>query len=253
LEIKQAGFCGRCIETVGGELVRKKFEGQTFQCSLGCGAVITWLGACDPCIARKESAERGLPETLDHKLQRFGVPKSASSKSWDDWERASRGDLDSILKINQGTNALRDWRGSPALVVLTGPSGTGKTHLAAASMRKFIKDNAGLRTSRFWTEYEFAAAVKASYQGSEDVLARAAAVDLLVLDDFGSVRATDWSAATLCGLLSSRADHEKWTIITTNLSQEEISNLDERLASRMWQALVINTTGVDDARSKRRR
>lgn len=60
---------------------------------------------------------------------------------------------------------------------------------------------------------------------------------LLILDDIGSEYQTGFVAAKLYELLSLRV--QKWTVITANLSTEQLSEVDARIASRMIRGYSV--------------
>ncbi len=108
-------------------------------------------------------------------------------------------------------------------LLLTGPSGLGKTHLAVSILKALITERGA--TGLFWEHKELLDSLRAIYSnrtpGAEDKLLRAATTcDLLVLDDLGDMTPSDWSWDTTSYLLNSRYNENRSTIITTNLENE---------------------------------
>lgn len=64
---------------------------------------------------------------------------------------------------------------------------------------------------------------------------------LLVLDDFLTVRPTDWAVDTLYYLINYRYEYNKKTIITSNYSLQEAEEIlhDQRITSRINRMCVI--------------
>lgn len=57
---------------------------------------------------------------------------------------------------------------------------------------------------------------------------------LLVLDDLGAEKTTPWALQSLYVILNKRGSELRQTIITSNLSLDEMSNeLSDRIASRI--------------------
>ncbi len=121
-------------------------------------------------------------------------------------------------------------------LTLIGPPQMGKTHLAVALLKAVYKEKK-IRGLFFDTKDLFYRLQ--SYAGTEryEKLIRAVLhVPLLVLDDLGSERLSDWRIETLSHIISHRYNYLKSTIITTNYplmrqSSEEIARaLEERLS-----------------------
>jgi DNA replication protein DnaC len=70
---------------------------------------------------------------------------------------------------------------------------------------------------------------------------------LLVLDDLGVEKTTDWALQTLYVILNNRYTNYRQTIITSNLTLEEIGNkLGDRIASRIaGMCSIIQMKGKD--------
>jgi len=230
------------------EACRRIFGGETFQCrGYNCTAEIEWIGVCDDCLDRITQAEYATDlERADRRFTAIGIPAGMIHCTFDEWEMA-RSVEQHALDLNAGVNALERWTGRPPLVLIAGPVGTGKTHLAVSALRRFMEINPR-KSARFWSEFNFMEAVKQSYDDKDRLLRRLLEIDLLVFDELGTQKITDWSAGTRAGLLNARIDNAKATIVTTNKTHADIQAIDERLASRIRSALVINTSGATDVR-----
>lgn len=82
-----------------------------------------------------------------------------------------------------------------------------------------------------------------------------AGVDLLVLDDFGAERSTDFMAEIVFNVIDSRLRSGKPLVITTNLSCSELNNPKDRnqkrIFSRLYANSVIYTVMGEDRRKER--
>ncbi|HJN93809.1 MAG TPA: ATP-binding protein [Dehalococcoidia bacterium] len=127
----------------------------------------------------------------------------------------------------------RDWAAAPkGWMTLVGETGTGKTHLAAATARLRLEEG---DTVFFAVVPDLLDHLRRTYNPNEsasfdDVFDDLRAADLLVLDDLGAHSTTAWAQEKLYQLFSYRYLQAKPTVITTNLNPEE---LDPRLASRL--------------------
>lgn len=146
-------------------------------------------------------------------------------------------------------------------LLLTGPVGVGKTHLAVSILKELIETK-----NCDCLFYDFNALLK-EIQDSYDPATRASEmeilspiinIDLLVLDELGASKPTDWVRDTLGHIINSRYNNNKITIFTTNYLDERINDRDETLEDRigvrtrsrlyeMCQTVLING---DDFRRK---
>lgn len=137
---------------------------------------------------------------------------------------------------------------------LTGPAGTGKTRLAAAILRQVLveEDTGGVFGPQFIEVPELLLDIRGTFRdGSErteeGLLAEYANSDLLILDDLGAEKPTEWVTQTLYLLINRRYGSEKRTIITSNLGLSELGNrLGDRIVSRVaGMCQVVELTGKD--------
>jgi DNA replication protein DnaC len=103
-------------------------------------------------------------------------------------------------------------------LMLMGPSGVGKTHLAVACLKELIRrGHQGL----FCDYRELLKDIQASYNpGSEStelrILEPTRAVEILVLDDLGASKPSAWVLDTIGLVLNARYNARLTTLITTN-------------------------------------
>jgi len=152
------------------------------------------------------------------------------------------------LQIQQ----CKDWAkaGTPgSWLYITGPSGNGKTHLAAVTAKYYAVH--GKTTTPEWS-FLWANSAEILYarhdyvnkpgRSDHDYLSRYYRPDLLLLDDLGSERKTDYDILGLYCILNYRWDYMKTTIITGNLSIGQIAGvLDIRIADRILRASTVVT------------
>jgi DNA replication protein DnaC len=145
---------------------------------------------------------------------------------------------------------LRDWAESPAgrNLMLVGPIGVGKTIAAIAAVRPL--HDAG-RSVRFVPLVELFDELRPD--GPPGALARTVSVDVLVIDDLGSEKATDWTAERLYALVNRRWLEERPTVATTDLEPDLLkATIGERTYSRLVgnDAVAVRLSGPDRRRTR---
>lgn len=131
-------------------------------------------------------------------------------------------------------------------VLLVGNIGAGKTH-AAVALARLAHDQG--------REVLFRSAVglldELRPDGPPDAFKRSCTVDVLVLDDLGSERRTDWTADRVSAVLVARYDDCRPTIVTSNLSPEALEvATGVRIYSRLYDdALRVRVSGDDRRRA----
>lgn len=85
-----------------------------------------------------------------------------------------------------------------------------------------------------------------------DIMSRASDHDLLVLDDLGAEKTTDWTQQTIYTLIDIRSREGKDTIITSNLTLGELAErMGDRIASRVGGMCKVISMGGNDRRLER--
>ena len=146
---------------------------------------------------------------------------------------------------------------------ISGACGTGKTHLACGltyewfiSQCRWIEVNGEKQMSSptlpvFLPTTELFLRLKASFDNNRvselDILDEYSNAKLLIIDDIGVEKITDWSRQVFYTLIDRRYRNMKQTIITSNLYLDEISkNIDDRIVSRLIEmGKIIKLDGQD--------
>jgi len=121
-------------------------------------------------------------------------------------------------------------------LLFQGPSGVGKTHLAVAVLRKLVT-SCGV-TGRFVDYRDLLRSIQNSYnpvsETSElEILHPVLHADILLLDELGTRRPTDWVRDTVTQILNDRYKRERVTLITTNYEDDDADASIPTLAERI--------------------
>jgi len=119
-------------------------------------------------------------------------------------------------------------------LLLMGPVGTGKTHLAVAALQELI--SAKGVPGRFADFTSLVLEIQMTFDGqgsSRDILRPLIDVELLVLDELGAGKATQWVMDLLYYLVNTRYLEGRTTIFTTNYSDFVATTGQESLTDRV--------------------
>lgn len=153
---------------------------------------------------------------------------------------------------------------------LYGGAGVGKTYLAAALMKEYMK--AGVltpvtvekngqpyikipRECRFISMTDLLMEIKQTFETDSReresyVIERYTSTPCLILDDIGVEKITEWTLQTLYTIIDKRYKDMKQTLITSNIGLKELrDNLGERIPSRIAEmcgmANILQLGGKD--------
>lgn len=141
------------------------------------------------------------------------------------------------------------WGERPESVILIGPVGRGKTHFAFAMIRELFRRSPGRFWPRFYTSPDLDSllleAVK-SDEGDKYQLGKIGNEDVLFIDDFGREGKSERVFRQYFELINMRYTNQKPTIISTNLTLDEIGrSMGDAIASRFQEWPIVEFTGPD--------
>lgn len=142
-------------------------------------------------------------------------------------------------------------------LLIMGPPGVGKTHLAVALVHMLIREKKV--PCLFYDFQDLLKEIQNSYNAASGtseltVLQPIFAAEVLVLDDLGARKPSAWVADTLSHVISTRYNEVKTTLFTTNYLDHPVRKEDptlmdrisERVRSRLHEMCVrIEISGKD--------
>ena len=136
-------------------------------------------------------------------------------------------------------------------LILIGPNGCGKTHLAAAIANKSLEDGALVlfTTVIDLLDHLRATFVPTSNEVYDQLFSRMREAEVLVLDDLGAQQSSPWANEKLFQLLNYRYNSRFPTVITAN--SRGLQGIDERIRSRLTDASLVTTVIMDRAKDFR--
>ena len=190
----------------------------------------------------------GMQERASRVMERARIPKHYEHCDFENFETEL---ADGRSYTAQNTSALKQAKlitqkfvseypaGDQAGLLLMGSPGTGKTHLAIAALKALISRG----HSSYFCEYgKLLREIQQSYSSENDMtemklLEPVLSVEVLVIDDLGCIKPSDWVRDTVGYILNERyvqrsrdLTHPRCTIITTNFF-DDVSQREAKLPS----------------------
>lgn len=185
------------------------------------GAAGSVAVACD-CGMQERAArvmERArIPKRYEHCDFESYVTDLTDGKTWTAQHAQS---LKQAKLLTQGF--VRDYPGAAEKgLLLMGPSGVGKTHLAVAALKELIRRGHG---GLFCDYRELLKEIQASYNPASEstemgILEPIRSVEILVLDDLGASKPSAWVLDIIGLVLNARYNERRVTILTSNYFDE---------------------------------
>ena len=231
---------------VGSPRTKDAVEPNVCKICFGTGMEIVEGKGARPCSCRTKITQSGL-------LDRARLPRRYERCHWNNYQPANSTQR---AALELSTQLAMEFPNTDEGLLLTGPVGIGKTHLAVSILK-------GLAERGFTCLfYEFGSLLKEiqdSYnpntKSSElSILRPVLEADVLVLDELGASKPTDWVRDTMTHIINTRYNDRRLTVFTTNYPDERTNDREEtledrvgaRLRSRLYEMCrTVKITGSD--------
>jgi len=137
-------------------------------------------------------------------------------------------------------------------LLVMGPCGVGKTHLAVAALKQIVlRGHAGV----FYDYRELLKEIQDSYnpesQSTEmSILEPVLRSEVLVLDDLGASKPSMWALETVGHILNTRYNEKRVTLLTTNFLDSEPSG-DSSTSSGVGRIAGMRPSAAEDTLTER--
>lgn len=112
---------------------------------------------------------------------------------------------------------------------IEGKVGRGKSHLASAICNQLIEDQVKVVFTTITSLLQrvretFSSSSNSEYSFESEVIEKYVSCDLLVIDDFGKEKASEWSVSKIFEIINRRYENYKPIVITSNYALDSIEN-----------------------------
>ncbi|WP_252263735.1 ATP-binding protein [Paracidobacterium acidisoli] len=196
-----------------------------------------------------ERCECRQEQRIARALSRARIPKRYEHCSLESYEANFPGSDRSLRAAHLMARRFVD--GYPAVteghgLLLTGSIGIGKTHLAVGILQALVVEKA---VQGLFCDYrELLKEIQNSYNPQVattelEILRPVFDAEVLVLDELGAAKPTEWVWDTVAHILNTRYNDKRTTIITTNYADQQPGSTDGgNAASRTVRAAVREET-----------
>ncbi len=200
-----------------------------------------------PCVCRRE-------RELRYRLQQAGIPPRFLDAEFETFHPIHESQA---YALDLAVQFARAYPQVESGLFWVGPTGVGKTHLAVAVLKALAQRDVPVL---FCDCNELLTQLRRSY-GREasvseaDLIRPLVETEVVLLDDLGAHRASEWVFDVLFSVINYRYNHRKPLLVTSNLIVDRpgedvrsllVSRLSQRVYSRLAEmCLIVEVRGPD--------
>lgn len=221
----------RCIQDPAQCVEKKNYDGRCVKC---------WSVRRDAVLAERERLAR-------EKREQEGIAAIGGPKAYFNFR------LEKYVPINPSQKeALRlceEFNPGTDNLLLVGPTGTGKTHLACGiALREFSPPFKRFRVTELLRILRFERKAREEEQFIKEIVES----PIFILEDLGAHKETDWGSAVLWEIIDRRIEAERHgLIVTSNFGRGKMAEqMGDKIPSRLSAICKVVTVDGDDYRIK---
>lgn len=208
------------------------------------------LCKCEAEKRDKEEKERKHREFLEEvkRLRKMGFPES-DMETWT-FENDDMANPKITEAMRNYVSNFKDFRKSGKGLLLWGNCGTGKTYAACEVANALVDKGYPVLVTNF---ARLTNTLQGMFEGKQDYIDSLNKFALLVIDDLGAERKTEFMQEMVWNIIDSRYRAGLPMIVTTNLSIEEVKKIDNIGTGRIYDRLLERCHPIDMRGKSRRR
>ncbi len=230
-------YCSRCHTPREKTLPSPFKEGETFKVHLMC--------KCEREVYEAEQEARAKREFAEMVSRNRGVCFH-EKKMWDWTFSNDDGSVPAAVLAKRYVESWNEMKANNMGLLLWGDVGTGKTYIATCIA------NALLDQGKRVLMRDFAQISNISVFDADEYANSLSSYDLLILDDLGAERTSEFALQNVFNVINRRWESGKPLIITTNLSMDELKKGEDMTHKRIYDRILAMCTPIlVEGKSKR--
>ena len=217
-------YCGKCHTPKQFRMTAPPMEGRILPCSCQCEQERQEREAAE------QEGQRRRQAVADLKHKGFTDPAMR------EWTFAN--DSGKCPQMKHARFYVEHWEQMKMENIgylLWGGVGTGKSYFAGCIANALMEQEIPVRMTNFALILND---LTASFEGRNEYIARLCRAPLLILDDFGMERGTEYGLEQVYNVIDSRYRSRRPLIVTTNLSLQDLQHPQDTAHARIYDRLL---------------